>query len=143
MSKRPRSACWDYFEKNDEYGTCLVGDCSVNVKHCGNTSNFLKHLNSCHPEEYQACIAAQNRNKRPKTSTSSRQITLPETISQSRKYLKNSLRCKQLDDALFYMITTDLQPISIVEIKVFGSLQHSLTHAISLLADVPSPVVCY
>ena len=97
----------------------MVGDCSVNVKHCGNTSNFLKHLNSCHPEEYQACIAAQNRNKRPKTSTSSRQITLPETISQSRKYPKNSLRCKQLDDALLYMITTDLQPISIVEDKGF------------------------
>lgn len=124
MSKRLRSACWDHFKKENENAICLVGQCTARIKHSGNTSNLLKHLKICHPEEYQKCIPAQeSRNKKSKSADSvastSKQITISETMSLSRKYPSASVRSKTLDNALIEMIATDLQPISIVEDKGF------------------------
>ena len=117
-TKRPRSACWDHFKKEGESTACLIGQCKAKVKHSGNTSNLLKHLHSCHLEEYKKCIA-EKQQTRKKTKTSedtSKQITLLDTMSLSQKYPQDSTRCKRLNSALIEM---DLQPISIVEDKGF------------------------
>ena len=105
---------WDHFKKEGEYGLCLVSACKARVKHCCNTSNLLKHLQSCHANEYEKCIAERMSNKKAKVSTS-KQITLTESIASSRKYPRDSIRCKRLDNALVEMIAADLQPPSIVE----------------------------
>ena len=115
MSKRPRSGVWDYFKKDSEYAYCLVERCKAKVKHCGNTSNPLKHLESCHEEEYKKCVSERPTKKARSTQALSTQLTLTESIASTRKYHRDSNRCKKLDDALVGMIVTDLQPISIVE----------------------------
>ena len=114
MSKRPRSNVWDYFRKDEEYAHCLVGTCKAKVKHCGNTSNPLKHLESYHEDEHAKCVA-ERPTKKARPAQASTQLTLTESIASTRKYPRDSNKCKKLDDALVGMIVTDLQPISVVE----------------------------
>ena len=106
-SKRPRSNVWDYFRKEGDFAICLVGRCKSKVKHCGNTSNALKHLESCHGEEHKKCIA----DKPPKKTRSDNltQLSLTESVALTRKYPRDSNRCKKLDDAVVEMIATDLR----------------------------------
>ena len=112
-TKRPRSNVWDHFTKDGEYASCLITACKARVKHCGNTSNLLKHLQSCHNKEHEKCVAERQTNsKKTKIST---QMTLQESVSFSKKYPRDSSRCKKLDNALIEMIATDLQPSTIVE----------------------------
>ena len=115
MTKRTRSICWDYFKKEEEYAVCLVGSCTAKVKHSGNTSNLMKHLHSCHIEEHKKCLEEQEKNKKKVSTSTSTQITLAESLSSTRKYPKDSAKCKKLDNALVEMITTDMQPLSIVQ----------------------------
>ncbi len=132
MAKRPRSACWDYFQKQDELAICLVGQCKWKIKHCGNTSNLLKHLNASHPEQHQLCLAAQNANKAAKRTPTTagpsalQQLTLSEATSMTRVYPKDSSKCKKLDNSLIEMIATDIQPISVVEDKGFINFTSAL-----------------
>ena len=103
--KKPRSNVRDHFTKDGEYASCLITGCKT---HCGNTSNLLKHLQSCHHKEHEKCIAERQTSSK-KTKISS-QMTLQESLSFSKKYPRDSYRCKQLDDVLIEMIATDLQP---------------------------------
>uniref|UniRef100_A0A1X7VTG0 Uncharacterized protein n=1 Tax=Amphimedon queenslandica TaxID=400682 RepID=A0A1X7VTG0_AMPQE len=73
-----------------------------------NTSNLIKHLSSCHNEEHQKCVEEQDKRKNVSPSTST-QITLTERLSSTKKYPKDSAKCKKLDDTLVEMITTDMQ----------------------------------
>ena len=54
------------------------------------------------------------------------QPTLIRTIQKQEPYKPTSFRKKQLDDLVLSMITTDLQPLSVVENKGFRNLCHSL-----------------
>ena len=123
MSKRPRSQCWNYFIKDGDIAKCMVDreKCKTDVKHCGNTTNMLKHLKSCHIEEYKNCVSetVQTKKARLEATPSSKQLTLEESSERSMKYPRESSKCKILDNALIEMIATDLQPLSIVEDKGF------------------------
>ena len=62
--KRPRINAWDPFTKDGEYASCLITGCKARVKHCSNTSNPLKHLQSCHHKEHEKCIAERQTNSK-------------------------------------------------------------------------------
>ena len=120
-NKRPRSAVWDYYSKDDVYATCLLAGCNTKIKHCSNTSNLLKHLFAKHQKEYQACIqareSAEAASKKKKDDT--HQVTLQTSFLMGTPYPRESNRCRRLDDALIEMIAVDLQPPSIVNDKGF------------------------
>ena len=69
INKRTRSNVWDHFKKEEEFALCLVSGCKAKIKHSSNTSNLLKHLQSCHIKEHDKCIAERVTNKKSKTAT--------------------------------------------------------------------------
>lgn len=83
-SKRKRSNVWDHFQKNEEYASCLVSGCNTKVKHWGNTSHLLKHLQSWHQKEYQQCVQEREANKKKPT----KQLSLHEAVSLSQSTLE-------------------------------------------------------
>ena len=66
--------------------------------------------------------------KRRKTTTNQQpsEPTIQQTLSRSQLYSKDSIRRKNIDESLIYMIATDLQPIAIVEDKGFKNLLSTL-----------------
>lgn len=117
MAKRKTSSVWNFFLKEEEFATCLVGPCKIKLKHSGNTTNLLKHLKCRHPQQHEECLKEmedEKRSKRSKTE-SSEQLTLQKTLDKGTFYPKKSTKRKMIDDALIEMIVTDLQPTSVVE----------------------------
>ncbi len=117
MAKRKTSSVWNFFQKEEEFATCLVKPCEIKLKHSGNTTNLLKHLKCKHFQQYEEClkeIEDEKRSKRSKTECP-KQLTLKKTLDKATFYRKESTKRKNIDNALIEMIVTDLQPTSVVE----------------------------
>ena len=134
-SKRTRSSVWNFFHKEDTldgpFTVCTIAACRTKIKQTGgNTSNMLKHLKTKHMKEYEECAKEikENEEKRRKTTTNQQpsEPTIQQTLSRSQLYSKDSIRRKNIDESLIYMIATDLQPIAIVEDKGFKNLLSTL-----------------
>ena len=72
--------------------------------------------------------------KKKKQGNKKVQASLPEVLLKSTKYESNSQRKGDLDDALLQMLTTDMQPCSIVNDKGFNKFVNLLILDISCLA---------
>ena len=133
--KRPvGSTAWNYFHKDDdEFATCLVTGCKAKIKHSRNTSNLLKHLKSRHLQQHQECLE-ERRLHNEKTGKKSKdaslagssQPTLNQVMASSCFYPKESVKRQRIEEALVEMITTDLQPSSIVEDSGFKKFVRTL-----------------
>ena len=64
--------------------------------------------------------------KKKKQGNKKVQASLPEVLLKSTKYESNSQRKGHLDDALLQMLTTDMQPCSIVNDKGFNKFVNLL-----------------
>ena len=123
-SKRQASAVWNYFSHGEEFATCLVPGYNAKVKHSKNTSNLLKHLKCRHLQQHQECLEErrlmnENNAKKSRPQQISQQPTIEQTINSTTLFSNESTKRKRMDDALVEMITTDMQPPSIVEDRGF------------------------
>ncbi|CAB4011938.1 zinc finger BED domain-containing 1-like [Paramuricea clavata] len=132
-SKRQRSAVWDCFRKlTDAANTTGASKCSIcseNVKHGSNTSNLFKHLKLKHQEQYKEAEKKrkldEENNAKKQSSKTKKQTTIIDTMLHG-KYSSTCTRRRKIDDAVLKMITSDLQPLSVVEDAGFQSLLHLL-----------------
>ncbi len=67
MAKRKTSSVWNFFQKEEEFATCLVKPCEIKLKHSGNTTNLLKHLKCKHFQQYEECLKEIEDEKRSKS----------------------------------------------------------------------------
>ncbi len=67
MAKRKTSSVWNFFQKEEEFTTCLVKPYEIKLKHSGNTTNLLKHLKCKHFQQYEECLKEIEDEKRSKT----------------------------------------------------------------------------
>lgn len=105
------------FEKRRRLQNMIWGMQQTEVKHCGNTSNVL-----CTKAFWvipcKKCIADKPAKKIQHTQALSNKLTqlsLTECVALTRKYPRDSNKCKKLGDAVVEMIITHFQPSLIVE----------------------------
>lgn len=67
-----------------------------------------------------------SKNKKKKSAPNAKQNTIEKSFIQQTKYSSTSSKRKTIDEAVFKMIVTDMQPVSVVEDKGFQSLLHVL-----------------
>ena len=83
----------------------------------GNTSNLLTHLRDHHPDLHAEAI--------PHCShTTKHQATLHDVINKTKKYDQKSSQAKQLNKAVAYYITEDMQSLYTVEKPGFQEILH-------------------
>ena len=143
-------------DKSREEAKCNLCSAVFHHKRSASTSNLLRHLKICHPIQLQitqcdnkqpgksnadARDELKGKDDAPKQAEGSVSIpsaelitvkresvqpTLKSTILKQEPYKPTSIRKKQLDDLVLNMITTDLQPLSVVEDKGFRNLVQAL-----------------
>lgn len=114
--KRSRSVIWDHFEKvpkSPGKAKCLI--CGALYQHSHNTSNLFKHLSTHHGGTYENAKQQKLSLKPSDQTMHKKQCTIDNLLPKKGKYLPESQKVKELDKLLLKMITTDLQPASIVE----------------------------
>ncbi len=87
MTERKRSIIWSYFTPvNNDEASCDI--CQKTIRHCGNTTNMIKHLKVKHPKEHdevQLRRAEEVTETRP-PSSGLRQSYLAESFQRGGHY---------------------------------------------------------
>ena len=142
MSSRKPSVCWKLFTLKGDKKSALCDICKLEMRYSNNsTTNFMRHLRNKHPFELQSyeeyASTASGRLGAESSATSSTSIagvsSSMSTAEHSRtsapstiKYKPGSARKKEIDACILQLITTDLQPLSIVDNKAFRQLLQKL-----------------
>uniref|UniRef100_A0A1X7UNU5 BED-type domain-containing protein n=1 Tax=Amphimedon queenslandica TaxID=400682 RepID=A0A1X7UNU5_AMPQE len=127
QKKNTKSDAWKYFGFiPDENGQSTEFDspkCKIClqtvVAKCGNTSNLFTHLRTFHPKEYNNISETQStstkcpRNKR--LSKSSGQLTIQESIQQTKKYNHGSKEHKMMTKSIATFLAKEMLPIYLVD----------------------------
>ncbi|XP_052855779.1 LOW QUALITY PROTEIN: E3 SUMO-protein ligase ZBED1-like [Drosophila gunungcola] len=110
--KYGKSSVWNFFNKSADGRTAKCIKCGKTYQTSGNTTNLSCHLKYIHPNL---------------TISELPKIQQPSVLSfMEKKYEKSSNRKQQLDSALFYYITSDLRPFTVVENKGFRNFVNLL-----------------
>ena len=132
-SFKTKSTIWKHFGfPADSTGTItdkkktICRLCRAVVAYSGNTSNLSSHLQRCHTQEY-GMLQQQDKDQPGPSSvsaskTSSSQLTIRETIAKSTPFSNESVKHKQLVDAIGDFICRGLQPLSVVDDPSFRHL---------------------
>ena len=124
-----KSKVWKFFGfRTDEKGRivdkqkviCRV--CDGCFSYCGNTTNLLYHLRTCHKKEYDTICPTAT----PESSTSRSQTTLPSLIASSKPYPRDSTRFRQCEQSLLKLICKNMLPVSFVDSEHFRSFVETL-----------------
>ncbi|GFR90117.1 zinc finger BED domain-containing protein 1 [Elysia marginata] len=137
MAPAHKSIVWSFFFAKDGIATCNI--CQANLKYRTSTSSLLTHVKSKHPiqlgevhvekskeftvpsvEEFDvpsssSAVTAEEKPRKQTHDKPSVQPTLPAAIENRKIYDASSPRRQELDRILLEMITTDLQPFSVVD----------------------------
>ncbi|XP_071845427.1 E3 SUMO-protein ligase ZBED1-like [Apostichopus japonicus] len=127
-----KSAVWTYFgykkgpdgkAENVERVTCKV--CKVQYwAKGGNTSNLFRHLESCHPKEFEMVKTGAGTKKaaQPKLSTAKTTKLQQTPITSFNKYKRDDAKWKLLTEKLTFCLAKDLLPIYSVEKRGFKEM---------------------
>ncbi|KAK3887901.1 hypothetical protein Pcinc_008051 [Petrolisthes cinctipes] len=147
--RRKKSLVWDFMEQVSPTSVrCII--CKGTLTYSKTTSNMMKHIQTKHPLQYAAykgetladspdapaqaaalpgdCSECPESSQTSQTTTRSHvlQQTLHDVMAKKDGYKEGGFKKKNLDDLLTNMITTDLQPMSIVEDRGFRKFVHGL-----------------
>ncbi|KAK3865123.1 hypothetical protein Pcinc_029238 [Petrolisthes cinctipes] len=147
--RRKKSLVWDFMEQVSPTSVrCII--CKGTLTYSKTTSNMTKHIQTKHPLHYAAykgetladspdapaqaaalpgdCSECPESSQTSQTTTRSHvlQQTLHDVMAKKDGYKEGGFKKKNLDDLLTNMITTDLQPMSIVEDRGFRKFVHGL-----------------
>ncbi|XP_030760921.1 zinc finger BED domain-containing protein 1-like [Sitophilus oryzae] len=113
------SKVWKFFKRSSDKKLAKCLDCGKEYKTSGNTSNLNDHLNRFHPNLLRNIpVDSEFGDDCPSTFAGSNTRSSSRSVSpffrRQIEYSDNSLRKKQLDNALTLMIASDFQPFNIV-----------------------------
>ena len=103
-----KSKAWKYFGFTvDERGrvvdkkavTCRI--CRGCFPFCGNTTNLLYHLRTCHKEEYDQICTSKSASVELQSGS---QTTLPSYVANSKPYNRGSARFQQCEESLVDLV---------------------------------------
>jgi hypothetical protein len=113
--KRNKSIVWHYFEKSNKRIKC--NDCLNYFSYSGNTTNLWDHLKRKHPRKYSEafkdeiiidCETTPNIQKNPIStlaqSSSSKQMTIKESILNMSSFSPTGSKQKATNEALLFML---------------------------------------
>lgn len=101
----------------------------------GNTSNLMAHLKEHHPELYSEALTSQKQSKEGSSNTKKsskppetgmKQPTIMDLVEMSKKFPSNSPQAMELNRAVAYFVTKDVQPFYIVERPGFRAMMAKL-----------------
>ena len=114
-----KSKAWLYFGfKVDERGrvvdkkAVICRICCGCFPFCGNTTNLLYHLRTCHKEEHDQICTSKSASV---GSQSGSQTTLPSYVANSKQYNRGSARFQQCEESLLNLVCKEMLPVSTVE----------------------------
>ena len=134
LVKKPnsKSVVWKYFEiRADESGIPIPGNekkplcrtCNKEVP-CkdGNTSNMFTHLRDAHPMLYTEAMKSKETATSSNTLRDPKQPTLESVIDHGLYYDPKSTQAQQLNHAVTYFLSKDMQPYNTVEKPGFKAM---------------------
>lgn len=118
--RKKKSSVWKYFEEKpgNKDALCLI--CKETLKHHGNTTNLVKHLDKRHPTEK----AQMEEGKQDSRSSTGNEPPLKQMklTDKTEPYPPSHFRKKLLDDKLIRYICKDTKPLKTVDDKGFRDL---------------------
>lgn len=114
LKKGSHSVVWKYFgyKKDNE------GQSNVICKACfavvaapqGNTTNLYQHLKRHHKVQYDEAVQGKKSESRP-----TKQTSITDTLHNAMPYPHNSIKSKEITEAIAYYLAKDMVPINTVE----------------------------
>lgn len=144
MTTRKKSAIWNFFNPSgDTSAVCTTCKATISFKG-GSTANLHRHLKSRHPTLQLAEVRRGQEGTGGQGAGARGQQALPPTTSARSRAAEqvpmtqflhrpmNAVWQKEVDEKLIKMITTDLQPFSVVEDKGFREYTKALNPSYTL-----------
>ncbi|XP_077306275.1 E3 SUMO-protein ligase ZBED1-like [Lithobates pipiens] len=129
------SQVWAYFgfkPDDDTQQTIYCKQClAVVCAPKGNTTNLFNHLKPNHIQEYET-VGKKNTAQSQSTCKHTKQTSIKGTFFNATPYPTNSLRCKEITEAITFHLAKDMAPMTTVEKEGFKKLIQTLNKRFQL-----------